>query len=84
MNFKGCFGYNPETNPLRGLNKAEREQFVFEYMQIWCSEEGFDDHSIMFEAGDAELLADTLVSAGAINSETCYKACKPIERIIEG
>ena len=65
-NFKGVFGYNPESDPLKGLSKKEKDQFAFEYMQMWIAEEGFDNYAIMFESGDADLLAHELVENGAL------------------
>jgi ribosomal protein L32 len=82
-NFKGCYQYNPSSNPLKGLSKEDKEQFAFEYMQMWVNTEGFDDFNIMFDSGDAELMADALVGAGAINSKLCFESCREIESIIE-
>lgn len=82
-NFKGCFEYNPPSDPLKGLSKDDKNQFAFEYMEMWVREEGFDDYAIMFQAGDADLLAHALVSSGAIDSENCYPSCKYIEQRIE-
>lgn len=82
-NFKGCNEYNPSSDPLKGLSKAEKDQFAFEYMAMWVHEEGFDDYGIMFDSGDAELLAHALVNSGAIDSTNCYESCKAIEQRIE-
>lgn len=82
-NFKGCFEYNPSSDPLKGLSKADKDQFAFEYMQMWVKEEGFCDYAIMFESGDADLMASALVSSGAIDSSNCYSSCKAIEQRIE-
>lgn len=80
----GCFNYNPESNPLRGLSKSEINDFCFAYMKMWYAQEEFTDFNIMYDAGDAEMCADWLVGAGAIDSDTCYDSAKAIERVIEG
>jgi hypothetical protein len=82
-NFKGCFEYNPSKNPLKGLTKEEKEQFAHAYMEMWVASEGFDDLAIMHKSGDVELLAHTLVNAGAIDSKNCFENCKAIEKLIE-
>lgn len=83
-NFHGCCEYNPPSDPLKGLSKEDKDQFAFQYMEMWVRTEGFDDYAIMFEAGDADLLAHALVSSGAIDSKNCYPSCKAIEHRIEG
>jgi hypothetical protein len=79
-NFKGCFEYNPASDPLKGLSKEDKDQFAFEYMQMWIKK-GFDEYLVMFESGDAQLMAYAL--GDVIDSDTCYPSCKMIERRIE-
>ena len=65
------------------LTIAQYEQ-AHEYMaHYWCRDEGFSDFQAFDEAGDTELLADGLVSAGAIDSKACYPEFKGVERLVE-
>lgn len=61
----------------------EKIEEAHEYMKQWVREEGFDDLGIMYWAGDTELLAHSLVEAGAIDSQNCYPEFKDIEEFIE-
>lgn len=83
-NLRGCYNYNPKTNPLKGLTKDEQNQIAYEYMAMWLSEEDYTDFNALYESGDQDLAADWLVSAGAINSKSCYESCGAIELLIEG
>lgn len=82
--FEGCYSYNPKADPLKGLTKSEINDFCFAYMKMWYNVEEFTDFNVMYDAGDNDMAADWLVSAGAIDSDTCYPSCKAIERVIEG
>lgn len=82
-NFKGVCNYNPESNPLKDLSREEINDFCFAYMEMWYNQEEFTDFNIIYDAGDAEMCADWLVNAGAIDSDNCHESCRQIEEVIE-
>ena len=61
----------------------EMRQEALEYMRQWIQDDKWDDLSVMYNAGEDEIMADHLVSAGAINSRMCYEEAKYTEKIIE-
>ena len=79
--------YEPEENPLKGLHAVkdaeEINEILWDYMCMWRDDDSFRDINKVIEAGDIEMLADHLVSAGAVDSSGCVRTCAAIERRIE-
>jgi hypothetical protein len=56
---------------------------AFEYMARWVDDDYWRDTAIMQSSGNDYLLADSLVSAGAIDSKNCCEEFQQIEKWIE-
>jgi len=59
------------------------EQDALDYMEKWIDSDQWQDITIMYDYSETEMLAEYLVSAGAINSKLCYEHDKEIEQYIE-
>lgn len=69
---------------MKQLTLEQIEQ-AHEYMvDHWITgDASWSDFAIADQAGDTEMLAHMLVSAGAINSNICYEWAKSVEQVVE-